>query len=128
MAGAEPPPALTDDWSPRSGYRAGQVLARMPETTAVFVANDQMAVGLLRALHEQGRRAPDDVSVVGFDDIPEAGYLTPPLTTIRQPFDTIGRRGLEALLSQIEPGRADDRRVVIEPELVVRESTAAPSG
>jgi DNA-binding LacI/PurR family transcriptional regulator len=127
-AGAEAPPALTGDWSPRSGYQAGQVLARLPELTAVFVANDQMALGFLRALHEQGRRVPDDVSVVGFDDIPEAGYLTPPLTTIRQPFDTIGRRGLEALLSQIAPGRADDRQVVIEPELVVRESTAAPSG
>jgi DNA-binding LacI/PurR family transcriptional regulator len=125
--GAEIPPALPGDWSPRSGYEAGQILSRMPDVTAVFVANDQMALGLLRALHEHGRRVPDDVSLVGFDDIPESGYFSPPLTTIRQPFDTVGRRSLQTLLSQIETGQAVIGRVVIAPELIVRESTRALS-
>jgi DNA-binding LacI/PurR family transcriptional regulator len=123
---AEVPPALSGDWSPRSGYEAGQILSRMPEVTAVFVANDQMALGVLRALHEHGRRVPTDVSLVGFDDIPESGYFTPPLTTVRQPFDMVGRRSLQTLLSQIESGRTIVGRVVIAPELIVRESTAPP--
>jgi DNA-binding LacI/PurR family transcriptional regulator len=116
-AGVEAPPALTGDWSPRAGYQAGQMLAQMPDVTAVFAANDQMALGLLRALHERGRRVPEDVSVVGFDDIPEAGYLTPPLTTVRQPFDALGRQGLQSLLSQAQSGRPADLRVVLEPQL-----------
>jgi DNA-binding LacI/PurR family transcriptional regulator len=126
-ARVEVPPALTGDWSPRSGYEAGQIISRMPEVTAVFVANDQMALGVLRALNEHGKRVPDDVSLVGFDDIPEAEFYSPPLTTVRQPFDTVGRRSLKALLSEIETGRAVKARVVIPPELIVRESTAAPS-
>jgi DNA-binding LacI/PurR family transcriptional regulator len=125
-AGVEAPPALTGDWSPRAGYQAGQMLAQMPAVTAVFAANDQMALGLLRALHERGRRVPEDVSVVGFDDIPEAGYLTPPLTTVRQPFDALGRQGLQSLLSQVQSGRPADLRVVLEPQLVVRESSSPP--
>ena len=68
---------LAGDWSPRSGYELGRRLAADPDVTAVFVANDQMALGLLRALHERGRQIPGDVSVVGFDDIPEAQYFTP---------------------------------------------------
>jgi DNA-binding LacI/PurR family transcriptional regulator len=123
-AGAEIPPALSGDWSPRSGYEAGQILGRMPEVTAVFVGNDQMALGVLRALNEHGRRVPDDVSLVGFDDIPESGYFSPPLTTVNQPFDTVGRRSLQTLLSQIETGQAVVDRVSIPPELVVRQSTA----
>lgn len=125
-AGAEVPPALSGDWSPRSGYEAGQILSRMPEVTAVFVANDQMALGLLRAFNEHGRRVPDEVSLAGFDDIPESEYFSPPLTTVRQPFDTVGRRSLQTLLSQIESGQAVVERVVIAPELIVRESTAPP--
>jgi DNA-binding LacI/PurR family transcriptional regulator len=127
-AGLEMPPTLSGDWSPRSGYQAGQLLSRMPEVTAVFVANDQMALGVLRALNEHGRRVPDDVSLVGFDDIPESGYFSPPLTTVRQPFDTVGRRSLQTLLTQIESGRVSSGRVVIQPELILRESTAPPRG
>jgi DNA-binding LacI/PurR family transcriptional regulator len=126
-AGLEVPPALAGDWSPRSGYEAGRLLSRMPEVTAVFVANDQMALGVLRALNEHGRRVPDDISLVGFDDIPESEYFSPPLTTVRQPFDTVGRRSLQTLLSEIETGQAVSGRVVIAPELVVRESTAPPN-
>jgi DNA-binding LacI/PurR family transcriptional regulator len=93
-AGAEAPPVLAGDWSPRSGYELGQRLLRDGPPSAVFVANDQMALGALRALHEAGTEIPRQVSVVGFDDIPEAQYFTPPLTTVRQDFAEIGRRSL----------------------------------
>ncbi len=126
-AGAvEPEPLLVGDWSPASGYEAGLVLAARKEVTAIFAANDQMAVGVLRALHERGRRVPHDVSVVGFDDIPEAAYLTPPLTTVHQPFDEVGRRSLELLLDQIDAGERMQRREIVGPDLVIRASSAAP--
>ncbi len=125
-AGAEVPPPLPGDWSPRAGYEAGQVLARMRGVTAVFAANDQMALGLLRALWEQGKRVPDDISLVGVDDIPEAAYFSPPLTTVRQDFAEVGRRSLAAALAQIESGRPAHERAVIPPELVVRDSVARP--
>jgi DNA-binding LacI/PurR family transcriptional regulator len=86
-----------------------------------------MAIGVIRALTEAGRRVPDDVSVVGFDDIPVAAYVTPPLTTVRQPFDAVAREGLRLLVQAIEmpdaqPPPANDPPV----ELVVRASTAPP--
>src|SRR4051794_18659076 len=93
-AGVPPPPMLSGDWSARSGYDAGRRLATVSDVTAVFVANDQMALGLLRALHEAGRRVPDDVSVVGFDDLPEAQFFMPPLTTVRQNFLEVGRQAM----------------------------------
>jgi DNA-binding LacI/PurR family transcriptional regulator len=124
-AGATPPPALTGDWSARAGHELGRELAANPDVTAVFVANDQMALGLLRALHEAGRRIPGDISVVGFDDIPEAEYFTPPLTTVRQNFNEMGRRSLLLLLEQIESGVREPRRETVPPELIVRASTAA---
>ena len=94
-----------------------------PEVTAVFVANDQMALGLLRYLNEVGREVPRDMSVVGFDDIPEAAYFTPPLTTVRQDFTELGRRCLHVLLARIE-GIPSPARVVVPAELVVRASSA----
>jgi DNA-binding LacI/PurR family transcriptional regulator len=121
-AGAPVPALLRGDWTPRSGYELGQSLLEIPELTAVFVANDQMALGLLRRLHEAGREVPHDLSVVGFDDIPEAAYFTPPLTTVRQDFAELGRRCLHVLLDRIE-GEAGPTRVVVAPELVVRDST-----
>ena len=124
-AGAEVPPLVPADWSAASGYAAGQMLARMPEVTAVFTANDHQALGLLRALSERGRRVPQDVSVVGFDDVPEAAYYIPPLTTIRPDFAAVARAGLELLLRQIS-GEADPARVTIAPTLVRRESVATP--
>src|SRR4051794_10571379 len=120
-AGAPVPPPLAGDWSARSGYAAGRGLA---EATAVFAANDQMALGVLRALHELGRRVPDDISVVGFDDIPEAAYFSPPLTTVRQRFDEIGARALRLLLARIENG-AGRTGEAVRPELIIRASTAA---
>ena len=124
----EPPPVLVGDWSARSGYHHGRTLARRGEATAIFVANDQMALGVLRALKEAGLDVPGDVSVVGFDDVPEAAYFIPPLTTVRQDFAAVGRHSLEVLLEQVEggPPRADP--VVIEPDLVLRESTGRPTG
>lgn len=123
-AGAQLPALLRGDWTARSGYELGRTLLQIPEATAVFVANDQMALGLLRRLHEAGREVPREVSIVGFDDIPEAAYFTPPLTTVRQDFAELGRRCLHMLLGRIE-GATANVRVVVSPELVVRGSTAA---
>ena len=123
-AGLPAPEPLVGDWSPRSGYEIGQLLAADVPLTAIFVANDQMALGVLRALHEAGRRIPADVSVVGFDDVPEAPYFTPPLTTIRQDFDEMGRRGLKLLLETMEDPDGPPRHLEVEPELIVRSSTA----
>jgi DNA-binding LacI/PurR family transcriptional regulator len=91
--------------------------------SAVFLANDQMALGLLAAFHEEGLSVPGDVSVVGFDDVPEAPYLLPPLTTVRQDFAELGRRSLDLLVDQISTGvrRGGEHRTA--PRLVVRNST-----
>jgi len=125
-ASARAPALLRGDWTPRSGYELGEKLLGIRELTAVLVANDQMALGLLRRLHEAGREVPRDLSLVGFDDIPEAAYFTPPLTTVRQDFAELGRRCLLALLARIE-GEEAPMRVVVAPELVVRASTGAPA-
>ncbi|MEV0231712.1 LacI family DNA-binding transcriptional regulator [Nonomuraea sp. NPDC050786] len=121
------PEVLRGDWSSRSGYQLGQRLAQEPEVTAVFVANDQMALGVLRALREAGRRVPEDVSVAGFDDIPESAYYWPPLTTVRQNFGEVGRHAFHLLLDRMA-GTEPDRRRLVEPELVVRESTGPSPG
>lgn len=144
-AGAPEPEPLLGDWTAASGYQAGRRLAADPTVTAVFAANDQMALGVLRALHEAGRRVPEDVSVVGFDDLPEAAYFTPPLTTLRQDFELEGRLGVRMLLAQVEqqrsaaasgaggadapactPGPLDAAPVCLVPELILRSTTAPP--
>jgi DNA-binding LacI/PurR family transcriptional regulator len=128
-AGAEVPPLLPADWTAASGYWAGQMIARMTEVTAVFAANDHLALGILRALHERGRRVPHDVSVVGFDDVPEAAYFIPPLTTVRPDFDAVARATLALVLEQIElGGRTTTQRRIIAPTLVERDSVAPPRG
>ncbi|MEV4349188.1 LacI family DNA-binding transcriptional regulator [Actinoplanes sp. NPDC049596] len=128
-AGVEPPPLLIGDWSAESGYRNGKLLARLPEVTAVFTGNDHMALGLLRALHEQGRRVPADISIAGFDDIPQAAYFTPPLTTIRPDFNAVARAGIDMLLTQIETGTPPTTaRRVIAPTLIPRASVGPPPG
>ncbi|MDX3528002.1 LacI family DNA-binding transcriptional regulator [Streptomyces sp. ID05-39B] len=123
--GVEPPMLLRGDWSPLSGYRAGQELAGWVGRglTAVFVANDQMALGVLRALREAGVRTPQDVAVVGFDDIPESEFFAPPLTTVRQDFESVGKQGIALLLDLIEGRPPAASRIAIEPQLVVRAST-----
>lgn len=124
--GCPVPPALVGDWSAGSGYEAGRELAADPEVTAVFAANDQMALGLLRALHECGRAVPGDVSVVGFDDMEEAAHFWPPLTTIRQSFAEVARRAVDALISEIQAGEHHHQPVAVGTELVVRASTGPP--
>jgi DNA-binding LacI/PurR family transcriptional regulator len=126
-AGAGIPPLLSGDWSALSGYELGQRLATVREITAIFAANDQMALGILRALDEAGRRVPDDISIVGFDDIPEARFFSPPLTTVRQDFNEIGRQSFMLLLGEIAAPRRTSARVIVQPELQVRASTSPPS-
>jgi DNA-binding LacI/PurR family transcriptional regulator len=125
-AGAEVPPVLIGDWSPRSGYQLGLQLAQNPDVSAVFVSNDQMALGVLRALHERRREIPGEVSIVGFDDIPEAQYFMPPLTTVRQNFAEVGRGSLRLLLALIDGDGDAPQQLAIAPELVVRRSTGPP--
>jgi DNA-binding LacI/PurR family transcriptional regulator len=125
-AGAPVPAVLVGDWFARSGYELGRRLMLDPEVTAVFAANDPMALGLLRILHETGRRVPDEFSVVGFDDVPEAPYYTPPLTTIRQDFMQVGRSSFALLLEEMERGSRSSEHIRIAPELIIRQSTAPP--
>jgi DNA-binding LacI/PurR family transcriptional regulator len=125
-ARAEIPPPVPADWSAAAGYAAGQMLARMPEVTAVFAANDPLALGLLRALHERGRRVPQEVSVVGFDDVPEAAYFIPPLTTIRPDFHAVAKETLELLLAQVSDGHVGASQRTVAPSLVKRDSVAPP--
>jgi DNA-binding LacI/PurR family transcriptional regulator len=125
-AGAPVPPVLVGDWSAQAGFELGRRLAVDPDVTAVFVGNDLMALGLLRVLHQEGRRLPSALSVVGFDDMPEAEYFTPSLTTIRQDFLAVGSRGFDLLLDEIESGRRSSARAIVPPQLIVRESTAPP--
>jgi DNA-binding LacI/PurR family transcriptional regulator len=120
------PPVLAGDWTVGSGYRAGLELAGTDGVTAVFAANDQMALGVLHALHELGRPVPGDVSVVGFDDMEESAHFWPPLTTIRQSFVEVGQAAVDALINEIQSGEHDREPLRIGTELVVRKSTAPP--
>jgi DNA-binding LacI/PurR family transcriptional regulator len=125
-AGRVVPPVQHGDWSADSGYRAGLALAGEPECTAVFAANDQMALGLLRAFHERGRTVPDDISIVGFDDLPDSSSFIPPLTTVHQDFAEVGRRCVQGLLRQIRDEPGGPGTVLVPTRLVVRRSTGAP--
>lgn len=118
---------IAGDWTADCGYRAGVEICRMPGVTAVFSSNDQMALGLMHALRDAGRDVPGDVSVIGFDNIPEAAHFSPPLTTVRQDFAELGRRCIRMLLSEID-GTEVPRVATVAPELVVRASTAARRG
>lgn len=114
------------DWGVQSGYEAiQQLLADQVHFTALIAANDQMALGAIAALTEYGLRVPEDVSVVGFDDIPEAAFFRPPLTTIRQDFHHIGSVVAQYLSEQIVRPSTSHSQLVIAPSLTVRESTAA---
>ncbi|WP_322920887.1 LacI family DNA-binding transcriptional regulator [Nocardioides renjunii] len=124
--GLLPGPELDGDWSADSGHAAGLMVADDPDVTAVFAGNDSMALGLLHALHERGRRVPDDISVVGFDDVPESAFYWPALTTVSQDFSELGRRALDLALAAV---RGDEQATAepIEPTLTVRASSAPPS-
>ncbi|MGW6195510.1 LacI family DNA-binding transcriptional regulator [Kribbella sp. NPDC055110] len=124
--GCDVPPLLIGDWSSAAGYDAGCRLAVDESVTAVFAANDQMALGVLRALHEHGRKVPDDVSVVGFDDMEEAAQFWPPLTTVRQAFADIGHRSVDTLLAEIHATN-HHAPLAVPTELILRRSTAPPA-
>ncbi|WP_125773308.1 LacI family DNA-binding transcriptional regulator [Antribacter gilvus] len=127
-AGRPVPDLLRGDWTADSGYALGREVARDPDVTAVFCANDEMAAGLMRALHEAGRDVPGDVSVVGFDDIVLAAHLWPPLTTVSQDFAEIGRALVDLLLRQVREGTSlADVHTLVPVRLVVRASTAPPA-
>ncbi|PZF58352.1 LacI family transcriptional regulator [Curtobacterium sp. MCSS17_008] len=113
------PVVLDGDWTPASGFAAARSID-VHAVDAVFAGNDQMALGVLHAFAEEGLRVPDDIAVVGFDDIPEAAHFTPPLTTVRQDFMAMGQRVLEAVRALVE-GEPRDETLLL-PELVVRRS------
>jgi LacI family transcriptional regulator len=117
-----------DDPTPNLGYPfAKHLLARKQPFTALFAYNDISAIGSISAFQEAGLRVPDDVSVVGFDDIQSAAYINPPLTTVKQPLQKMGEIAARTLLDRIEERVKDIAEIAIEPELVVRGSTAPPS-
>ncbi|WP_309128237.1 LacI family DNA-binding transcriptional regulator [Microbacterium sp.] len=119
-AGAPASEPLRGDWTSASG-RAQAERMLDAQVTALFAANDQMALGALRAIAESGRRVPQDVAVIGFDDIADAAEFIPPLTTVRQDFDALGEHAVRALVAAVEAGEeSGDLRLV--PELVMRES------
>ena len=119
-AGIEPPTVARGDWSAEAGFAAGDAFGA---ASAVFCANDQMALGLLRALAEAGRRVPDDVSVIGFDDVPDAANYRPPLTTIRQDFTALAHRAVDLLVAEIEGTPGAEASAVVPTLLVERSST-----
>ncbi|RKR72947.1 substrate-binding domain-containing protein [Frondihabitans australicus] len=132
--GLAPLPSVRGDWSPESGYRLGADLAdrvEAGELTAIFSSNDQMALGLLHAFAERGVRVPEQVSIVGFDDVPEAAHFYPPLTTVRQDFGALGRQIMRTVEAQLagpsaEPAAsAPPESDPTAPQLVVRASTAS---
>jgi DNA-binding LacI/PurR family transcriptional regulator len=126
-AGVPAPPMPRAGWSAASGYQCGRMLARIPDCTAVFAANDHVALGVMRAMAEHGRRIPEDVSLVGFDDVPEAAYFHPGLTTVRQEFAEVGRQALRQLLDQLATGARSAESAMVEPALIVRDTVAAPA-
>lgn len=115
-----------DDPSPQEGYRtAKEMLSRKVPFTALFAYNDISAVGAIRAIKETGLRVPEDISVVGFDDIREAAYHLPSLTTVRQPLRKLGEMAAKILMQRIEGQEAYPSQVFVDPELVIRESSSA---
>jgi LacI family transcriptional regulator len=118
------------DWTAASGAAAlKRLLEHHPDLEAVFACNDQMALGAIQSMREKGLRVPQDLAIIGYDDIPEAGFFYPPLSSIRQPMDELGRLAVDELVKLIEAWRDDKtmepRAITIQPELVVRESTVA---
>ena len=118
-----------DQPSHEPGYLATQrLLAGGEPFTALFVFNDVSAIGAIKALREAGLRVPQDVSVVGFDDVESAAFQNPGLTTVRQPLRTMGALAAQTVLQQISaPALTHAQQIVVDPELVVRESTCAPA-
>jgi DNA-binding LacI/PurR family transcriptional regulator len=122
-AGVEVPEPVLAGWHPRSGYQAGQLLAASPDVTAVLCGNDDLALGVMKALQEAGKTVPGSVSVVGFDDVPQAEFYTPALTTVRLDFTNLGRAAFAALQEQLGTSAPRPR---LRPELIIRKSSGPP--
>ena len=120
------------DWTPASGYaqmlRLLEAGLEAGRPTAVFVANDQMAVGAIHAVERSGLSVPGDVSIIGFDDADDSAYLHTPLTTVRADFQETARRGVDRLIQAIEGRDESPRHFTLPVELVIRESAAPPAG
>jgi DNA-binding LacI/PurR family transcriptional regulator len=125
-AGAPVPDHVQCDWTPSSGYQAGLALAADPDVTAVLCGNDDLAIGVMRAMHEAGRAIPGEVSVVGFDDTPISKFLTPSLTTVRLDFAELGRSCFALLQALLEPETGTPTATRPDPELIIRESAGPP--
>jgi DNA-binding LacI/PurR family transcriptional regulator len=122
-AGIRPPAVVRGDWSAVSGFAAGEQLS---DASAVFCANDQMALGLLRAIADSGRQVPEQVSVVGFDDVPDAANYRPPLTTIRQDFTALAHRAVAALVADIEGDGEDvDASASVVPTVLIERASSS---
>jgi LacI family transcriptional regulator len=118
---ADPDLIANGDFTEKGGYEAAQqLIPHKPD--AIFASSDAMAIGALRALREAGVKVPDDVALVGFDDIPQAAHTEPPLTTVRQPIQRLGGTAVEALIDLIESPGSTPRRIVLPTELVIRAS------
>ena len=126
-AGATVPKPLLDGWGADWGYDAGRRLAKKASVTAVLCGNDDIAIGCIRAMHEAGRSVPDDVSIIGFDDVPLARFYAPALTTVRQDFSALGKVCFAKLLAAFNPGRAQLQAPRLpKAKLIVRESAGPP--
>lgn len=124
-AGLPEGPMVQGDWTSDRGYEIGRS-RQLAGATAVFAANDQMALGTVHGLVEQGLRVPEDASVIGFDDLPDARHFLPPLTTVRQDFASLGALALRLIIAAID-GDDTAMHALIAPELVLRASTAPPA-
>ncbi|MGW4912758.1 LacI family DNA-binding transcriptional regulator [Streptomyces sp. NPDC004270] len=122
-AGVTPPSPTGKGWDCQAGYDAGRRLARDPGVTAILCGNDDLALGVLRALHHAGRAVPGDVNVVGFDDAPHSGFVTPSLTTVRMDFQGLGRSAFELLRGQLESDYQPQEPTLVGPDLIRRESS-----
>jgi DNA-binding LacI/PurR family transcriptional regulator len=121
----DPSLVIEGDWSATQGYQIVQRLCHENRKfTAIFAQNDRMAVGAIRALRDAGRRVPEDVSVIGFDDMPLASYFDPPLTTMRQDFTLMGSEAARLLICRVEDPQMPCERVRPQAELVLRSTTA----
>ena len=126
-AGLTHGPVVEGDWTAESGFAGAQTLIQKHwgKFTGIVVANDQMALGAIRALEEHSVRVPQDVSLIGFDDVPEAGFFRPPLSTVRQDFAALGKLCIQYLMAEINPGRTNLPSRFIQPLVIPRQSSAA---
>jgi DNA-binding LacI/PurR family transcriptional regulator len=129
-AGLRGGPVIEGNWTAESGFEAAEKLIKgdMGKCTAIVAANDQMALGAILALESHDIRVPEDISIVGFDDLPEAAFFRPPLSTVRQDFPSLGRLSVQLLLERVNPKRTQSSGRTIEPAFVQRKSAIAISG